>query len=126
MFLDFVKGQNVKRLSYAASFGTDKWEFTPQQTAICSPLAQKFDLVTVREGSGVKLCKDHLGVNAVHVLDPTMLLTKEDYISLIEAEKGTPGSWYSLLLHPRSSFEKDSFYSKSLRGKRTKGISSSS
>lgn len=104
MFLDFVKGQNVKRLSYAASFGTDKWEFTPQQTAICSPLAQKFDLVTVREDSGVKLCKDHLGVNAVHVLDPTMLLTKEDYISLIEAEKEpqAAGTLFYYILDPAS------------------------
>lgn len=86
MFLDFVQDKQVKRIAYAASFGTDKWEFTPQQTNICAPLAKKFDLVSVREDSGVKLCKEHLGVNAVHVLDPTMLLTKEDYIHLIEKE----------------------------------------
>lgn len=115
----------MKRLSYAASFGTDKWEFTPQQTAICSPLAQKFDLVTVREGSGVKLCKDHLGVNAVHVLDPTMLLTKEDYISLIEAEKEpqAAGTLFYYILDPAS--KKTAFIKESQR-QRTKGISSSS
>lgn len=102
MFLDFTVGQNVKRLSYAASFGTDKWEFTPEQTAVCLPLAQRFDLVTVREDSGVKLCKEHLGVDAIHVLDPTMLLTKEDYISLIEAENEpqATGTLFNYILDP--------------------------
>ena len=55
MFLDFVQDKQVKRIAYAASFGTDKWEFTPQQTNICAPLAKKFDMVSVREDSGVKL-----------------------------------------------------------------------
>ena len=77
----------AKKIAYAASFGTDQWELTPEQTAIAAPLAQKFDLVTVREDSGVCLCKDYLNVNAFHVLDPTMLLAKENYIRLMEQEK---------------------------------------
>lgn len=76
MFLDFAQDKLVDRIAYAASFGTDSWEFTKQQTSICASLAKKFDLVTVREDSGVMLCKKHLGVDAVHVLDPTMLLSK--------------------------------------------------
>lgn len=102
MFLDFVLDKQVKRIAYAASFGTDKWEFTPQQTAVCAPLAKKFDMVSVREDSGVKLCKEHLGVDAVHVLDPTMLLTKEDYIQLIENEKEpkSDGTLFNYILDP--------------------------
>lgn len=102
MFLDFVQDQQVRRIAYAASFGTDKWEFTQQQTTDCAPLAQKFDLVTVREDSGVKLCREHLGVDAVHVLDPTMLLTKEDYIQLIEKEKEpkSNGTLFNYILDP--------------------------
>lgn len=102
MFLDFVQDKQVKRMAYAASFGTDKWEFTPQLTNVCAPLAKKFDLVTVREDSGVKLCKEHLGVDAVHVLDPTMLLTKEDYIQLIEKEKEpkSNGTLFNYILDP--------------------------
>lgn len=38
MFLDFAKDDKVKRIAYAASFGTDQWEFTPMQTEICTPL----------------------------------------------------------------------------------------
>lgn len=102
MFLDFVQDKQVKRIAYAASFGTDKWEFTPQQTAVCVPLAKKFDMVSVREDSGVKLCKELLGVDAVHVLDPTILLTKEDYIQLIEKEKEpkSNGTLFNYILDP--------------------------
>lgn len=102
MFLDFVQDEHVKRIAYAASFGTDKWEFTPQQTDICAPLAQKFDLVTVREDSGISLCKEYLGVDAIHVLDPTMLLTKEDYIRLIEKEiePKANGTLFNYILDP--------------------------
>lgn len=102
MFLGFANDMDVKRISYAASFGTDKWEFSPQQTAVCASLAQKFDLVTVREDSGVTLCKDYLGVDAVHVLDPTMLLSKEDYILIIEKEQEpkSDGTLFNYILDP--------------------------
>lgn len=102
MFLSFVENKDVKRIAYAASFGTDKWEFTPKMMALCGTLAHRFDLVTVREESGVTLCKEHLGVEAVHVLDPTMLLTKEDYICLIEAEKEprSAGTLFNYILDP--------------------------
>ena len=102
MFLSFANNKLVKRVAYAASFGTDQWEFTPDATTQCAPLVQKFDLVTVREDSGVKLCKEHLGVEATHVLDPTMLLAKEDYIHLIEAEKEPQslGTLFNYILDP--------------------------
>ena len=102
MFLDFAKEEKPKRIAYAASFGTEQWEVTQEMTSICAPLAQKFDFVSVREDSGVKLCKDHLGVDAVHVLDPTLLLTKEDYILLIEAEKEpkAKGTLFNYILDP--------------------------
>lgn len=86
-FLSFAKSWNVKRLSYAASFGVDKWEYSEYDTLKCKDLVRKFGAVSVREDSGVKLCKDYLEVNAKHVLDPTMLLTKEDYLAIIDAYK---------------------------------------
>lgn len=105
MFLDFVREKNVKRIAYAASFGTNVWEFTPQQTEVCAPLAKHFDLVTVREDSGVKLCKEHLGVDAIHVLDPTMLLAKEDYVRLVEQESEpvSKGTLFNYILDPKEN-----------------------
>ena len=81
MFLDFAD-DNVKKISYAASFGTSEWEYDSRQTDICKALAQRFDAISVREDSGVKLCKEHLDVDAVQVLDPTLLLEKDEYLKV--------------------------------------------
>lgn len=74
----------VLRIAYAASFGTDVWEFSEEETTECAALARDFDAISVREQSGIQMCKKYLGVEAVHLLDPTLLLDVEDYISLIE------------------------------------------
>lgn len=84
MFLDFVKDGNVKKISYAASLGVEKWDYDKKQTEKCKLLASDFTAISVRELSDVKLCKDFLGINAVHVLDPTLLLDKSDYMKLCE------------------------------------------
>ena len=86
-FLDFAENSDVRRVAYAASFGVDEWEFSADITPRCAQLAKKFDAVSVREVSAVGLCNEYLGVDARHVLDPTMLLEKEDYIVVVEAEK---------------------------------------
>lgn len=78
-YLDFVQNPDAKRLAYAASFGVDHWETEESTTKIIALLAQKFSGISVREPSGIKLCKDYLRVDAVNVLDPTMLLSSDDY-----------------------------------------------
>lgn len=90
-FLDFAETWNVKKISYAASFGTDVWEYTKQQTISCKRLIGKFSAVSVRESSGIALCEKYLGVKAVQVLDPTLLLTKEDYCVLVRKHQTTHG-----------------------------------
>lgn len=70
----------VKRIAYAPSFGTEEWEYSEQQTLQCRELAGRFDAIAVREDSGVTLCSKYLGIDAGHVLDPTMLFNKEDYL----------------------------------------------
>ena len=101
-FLDFAKEWNIKRVAYAASFGTDDWEYNEEETKICGELAKKFDAISVREASAVNICKKRLGVDAIHVLDPTMLLTAEDYKKLfIEARTPqSPGNLMCYILDP--------------------------
>lgn len=84
MYLKFVKNPAVKRIAYGASFGVDVWEYSDEHTAICGEEIKKFDAVSVRELSGVKLCRDKFGVSATHVLDPTLLLDSSDYMPLCE------------------------------------------
>jgi hypothetical protein len=86
-YLSFAKNRNIKRIAYAASFGTDKWEYNIWQSVICKHLVKKFDAVSVREKSGVELCKRHFCIDAMHVLDPTMLLDIQHYVSLMKKEK---------------------------------------
>ena len=95
-YLSFTKGWNLKRISYAASFGTDKWEYNEEQTLHSREALQMFDAVSVREENGVKLCKQYFDVDALHVLDPTMLLDVNEYIELFK-QKQTPKSKGNLL-----------------------------
>ena len=84
MFLSFIpESINIKRIAYAASFGTSEWEYDEAQTKKCSELINKFDAVSTREIDGVDLCKKYLKRDdVVSVLDPTLLLNQEDYLTL--------------------------------------------
>lgn len=83
-YLDFAKDwKHLKRIAYAPSFGTDRWEYTEEQTKQIAELLHMFDAISVREESGIHLCRQYLNANAILVLDPTMLLSKEDYCNLI-------------------------------------------
>ncbi|MDO6440387.1 polysaccharide pyruvyl transferase family protein [Cyclobacterium sp. 1_MG-2023] len=87
-FLEFLKDNNaVKKLSYAASFGVDRWEYSISQSQKCSELAKKFNAISVREDAAIDLCKRNLGVTAEKVLDPTLLLDAEAYKEIIDESK---------------------------------------
>ena len=85
-FLAFTEGWNIKRVSYAASFGTDTTEVRPECLNACKSALSKFDGVSVREKSGVDVCKNTFGVDASWVLDPTMLLNPNDYKKLFKGK----------------------------------------
>ncbi len=92
-FFDFIESNDIRRVAYAASFGTDQWEISPEMTEIIKPLAARFDAISVRESSGVALCRDYLDIEAVQVLDPTLLLTDKDYLGLTEGAKVPEGKY---------------------------------
>lgn len=83
MYLNFVP-DNVKKIAYAASFGVDSWEYNAKLTKRCAKQAKRLDAISVREGTGVALCKDYLGVNATCVLDPTILAGSDVYKPLLK------------------------------------------
>ena len=82
-FLGFLKSGHTRRIAYAASFGTENWEYSAEQEANCAKHLKQFDAVSVRENTGVELCRRYFDVDARHVLDPTMLLSISDYLELI-------------------------------------------
>ena len=78
--------QGKPRVAYAASFG--KQELTEEHQLRISSWVKSFDAVSVREASGVEICRK-MGIEAVHLLDPTLLLDVDDYLpsNVIRSEK---------------------------------------
>lgn len=83
-FLDFVKDGNRKKIAFAASYGVDYSEYSKKMQLKCSGLLKQFDAVSVREFGAIKLTRELFNVDAVQMLDPTMLLDKEDYNNVID------------------------------------------
>lgn len=83
-FFDFVDNDK-KKIAYAASFGVDYWEGTPELTEKIKPLIKRFNHISVREESGIDICKNTFGIdNAVCVLDPTLMILREDYQPILD------------------------------------------
>lgn len=74
--LDFVPKQK-KKITYAASFGVDN---VPQRYyKLYSRLLKRLDIISVREPRAKELVKEIAQKNSVTVLDPTFLLTSEEW-----------------------------------------------
>lgn len=90
-FLAFAKGWDVKRVAYAASFGTNDLEYDTEKLQECADLLSAFNAVSVREESGVRMCSEWFDRDdAVHVLDPVMLLDAKEYISMASSAEAHP------------------------------------
>lgn len=83
--LGFVPDDTIK-LSYAASFGGGDYQGDQSKISFHSQNLKRFSGVSVRESSGIDVCRDRFGVEAIHVLDPTMMISKEYYLNLIMSE----------------------------------------
>lgn len=81
-FLDFIP-KGVIKASYAASLGLSDWHYTPEQTKRIGALLKTFKGVSVREDEAVELLKANTGIEPEHLLDPTLLLTSEDYDKIV-------------------------------------------
>lgn len=92
-FGDFLEGKGVKKIAYAASFGLESWQFSPERTKHLFDLARSFAGIGVREEDMADLMHKNFGsvaaeeaenLEITHVADPTLLLTAEDYRLLVE------------------------------------------
>lgn len=86
-FLDFAKKSHIRRFAYAASFGIDKCKYSTKQLRKCKKLLQMFERVSVREFSGVGICRNYFEVDAIQMLDPTLLLSVDDYCKIMKNTK---------------------------------------
>jgi polysaccharide pyruvyl transferase WcaK-like protein len=83
-FLEFGNNR-IRKISYAASLGVNDWLFDRAETELISSLLAKFNAISVREHSAVSILKQQVGVDAVRVCDPTLLLNSDQYRLLSDA-----------------------------------------
>lgn len=95
-------GNDVKRVAYAASFGRD--EYPVELNDKLHKMLLRFDAVSVRECTGVDICAK-VGVSAIDVLDPTLLLSIKDYEPFMEVPKINTKFFYTYSLNIASSEE---------------------
>jgi hypothetical protein len=97
--LDFVK--DARKISYAPSFGGNSVQ--PDSVHIFQDNLPKFDSLSCRESDGVRIVKELTGLDAAHVLDPTLIVDtsvweglccdkvfREPYILVYSIEESIP------------------------------------
>lgn len=100
-YLNFGKA-DVKRIAYAASFGRDVYPM--ELNGKLHDMLVKFNAVSVREKTGIGIC-EKVGIQAVEVLDPTLLLSMKEYVRIIEKPSISVKYFYTYSLNITS--EKD-------------------
>lgn len=79
-FLNFKKS-NVKKVSYAASFGLSEIDKVHADAIV--PLLNDFAYLSVREKQAAKIIKDNANIEVPVVCDPTLLLDKSEWEKVI-------------------------------------------
>ena len=82
LYLKFVTDK--KKIAYAASFGTNEIEQKYYDES--KELLSQYSHITVRESQGVEILRG-MGINSDHVLDPTLLLSKDEWLEFAGKSK---------------------------------------
>ena len=104
-FFSFLS-DDVRRISYAASFGKSKWDNTEYDRDIAM-LLSKFYKISVREDTGIDICNKVFGINNVNeCVDPSLLLTRQDLLDIIDKNISPKNQIYSYLLYKSTAVYK--------------------
>lgn len=83
-----------KRIAYAASFGESS--LPREYVGFYKQRLAEMKALSVRESVGRKLIKDLTGREAVVLIDPTMMLSKEKWLSIAKSHNQKPKTKYLL------------------------------
>lgn len=89
-FFNFINNVKAKKIAYAASFGADNIKeanISDDFVQYVKPYVSNLAAIGMREASGVKMVNNLWGAKACQVIDPTLLLTKEDYSKIIDSRQ---------------------------------------
>lgn len=110
-FLDFGNKETPK-ITYAASFGKDKWENSKwiSEKEVCN-LLSNFKSIAIRETSGVEVLKN-LGFKSIRVLDPVLLF--DSYPEFVKKRQTNPEIILYKLVNTKEFYEKAKAIGKTL------------
>lgn len=103
MFLSFVP-DSKKKIAYAASFGKsqlDEWEKEETKNYL-----KRYAAISVRESTGVDICRELNIKNCVHVLDPTLQMNQDFWMQYVGKRKFKESYVLIYQLNSNSQFDK--------------------
>lgn len=115
-FLNFTEG---KKISFASSFGreyVDKEELTKIKSYL-----DKYTRISVREDSGVKMLQSIGFDNITHLVDPTLLITKDEWLKLLSVKTKKEKIPY-VLIYPMSVIDPNLFVTARQVANRINGV----
>lgn len=115
-FLTFAP-DSARKISFAASFGVS--EIEPNLRERYKEYLSRFDFISVREKNACDMVKQLVGKDAECVLDPTLLLTKDEWMKVARQYDSVPEHY--VLVY--TLFESPAIFSLAKKVAKEKGIS---
>lgn len=94
-FLTFAP--EYKRISYAASFGVS--EILAERKEKFTEYLSDFNHISVREEAGAKIIKELTGRDVDVLVDPTLMLTKEEWLKISKPSPNKPNKPFILIYY---------------------------
>lgn len=78
LFMFDIVSDNKVKIAYASSFGRDRLQLNDEQKPMLSYFLGRMDAVSVREDTGIDICKNEFQIDAEQNVDPVFLQSGED------------------------------------------------
>ncbi|MCR5495206.1 MAG: polysaccharide pyruvyl transferase family protein [Treponema sp.] len=82
-YLDFAKGKDALKISWAASIGAEDKKTLDEISPILAKRFENFDYLSVRERETVPFVQSLTSKKVAHAMDPVLMLEKEDFLDIL-------------------------------------------
>ena len=92
-YFEFCKDKPVKKISWAASIGSESKKDLGMMEPILKERLMNFDHISVRERETVDFVQSLTDKDVIHAIDPVLMLDKKDYDELLENSENNFGNY---------------------------------